>query len=86
MQATDTAESTESPGHGDPALPELPVSLKDAIASLEIDLVEVALEAGRYNQRAAADLLELTYDQFRGLVRKHDIETGSARVIPAAGQ
>ncbi len=66
----------EMPSHGDAGLPELPVSLKDAVASLEIDLLEVALEAGRYNQRAAAELLELTYDQFRGLIRKHDVDTG----------
>jgi psp operon transcriptional activator len=80
------AKAPDDFAHNDPGLPELPVSLKDAVASLEIDLVEVALEAGRYNQRTAAGLLELSYDQFRGLVRKYDIETSGARIAPAGNE
>jgi len=30
-----------------------------------------ALERARYNQRRAAELLGLSYHQFRGLYRKH---------------
>jgi psp operon transcriptional activator len=40
---------------------------------MEIDLLEAALEKARFNQRMAADLLGLTYHQFRGKLRKFNI-------------
>jgi len=43
----------------------------DAVRELEIDLVKRALRKAKYNQRKAADLLGLTYHQFRGLYRKY---------------
>jgi psp operon transcriptional activator len=46
-------------------------SFKESIRQYEIRLVRSALERARFNQRKAADLLQLTYDQFRGLLRKH---------------
>lgn len=46
-------------------------SFKESIRQHEIRLVRSALERARFNQRRAADLLQLTYDQFRGLLRKH---------------
>ena len=39
----------------------------------DIDLLEAALEKARFNQRMAADLLGLTYHQFRGKLRKFNI-------------
>jgi psp operon transcriptional activator len=48
-----------------------PPSFKDAIENLELHLLKDALERARFNQRKAADLLNLTYDQFRGYYRKH---------------
>ncbi len=45
--------------------------LKKAVAALEAHLVLTALETAKYNQRKAAQSLGLTYDQFRGLFRKH---------------
>ena len=45
--------------------------LKAAVADLEADLVARAMDRARHNQRRAADLLGLTYHQFRGLYRKH---------------
>jgi psp operon transcriptional activator len=44
---------------------------KEAVADLEAQLLRKALERARFNQRQAARLLGLTYDQFRGYYRKH---------------
>lgn len=49
-------------------------SFKESIRQHELRLVRHALERARFNQRRAADLLQLTYDQFRGLLRKHQDE------------
>ena len=45
--------------------------LKTAVRQLEIHRIRQALEAARYNRKKAAGLLGLTYDQFRGLLRKY---------------
>jgi len=45
--------------------------LKSAVQSLEIRMIQQALQTARYNQKKAAVLLGLTYDQFRGLRRKY---------------
>lgn len=63
------------PGGGTPApsglsgLDTLP--LKTAVQRLEIFMLKKALVAVCHNQRKAAGLLGLTYDQLRGLLRKH---------------
>ncbi len=51
---------------------------KQAVKSLEIELVKNALVKARYNQKKAAELLELSYDQFRGLIRKYTNELNSS--------
>jgi len=48
--------------------------LKEAIRELEIALLGRALKETKFNQRKAAQRLGLTYDQFRGLYRKHSEE------------
>jgi len=53
------------------ALPLGAVPLRDAVAQLEKDMIEAALEQTHYHQKKAAALLGLTYDQFRGVKRKH---------------
>jgi psp operon transcriptional activator len=45
--------------------------LQEAVAELETGLIRNALEQAQYNQRKAAELLDLTYHQFRGLYRKY---------------
>jgi psp operon transcriptional activator len=45
--------------------------LKSAVKNLEIYMLRSALTTARYNQKKAAGILGLTYDQFRGLCRKH---------------
>ena len=45
--------------------------LKNAVKHLEIQLLKVSLETSKYNQKKAAEKLGLTYDQLRGLLKKH---------------
>jgi psp operon transcriptional activator len=45
--------------------------MKRAVQDLQMRMLESALERSRYNQRKAAALLGLTYDQFRGLYRRY---------------
>ncbi|UCB51437.1 MAG: phage shock protein operon transcriptional activator [Deltaproteobacteria bacterium] len=46
----------------------------EAIKDLKIRLLKRALEKSRYNQRKAAQILGLSYHQFRGLYRKFGAE------------
>lgn len=49
----------------------LTVPLKKAVLDLKMRMLKSALERSRYNQRKAAALLGLSYDQFRGLYRRY---------------
>ena len=51
--------------------PHLPADLDERLGESERELLNAALERARFNQRMAADLLGLTYHQFRGRLRKH---------------
>lgn len=53
-------------------------SFKTAVWQYKVQLLEEALRAGRYNQKAAADYLGLTYHQFRGLYRQYQANRKSA--------
>ncbi len=46
-------------------------SLPAAREALEVAMLKNALENNRYNQKKAAEQLGITYDQLRGLFRKH---------------
>jgi len=46
-------------------------SLKAAVSRIEIRMLKQALAKTRFNQKQAAGLLGLSYDQLRGLMRKH---------------
>lgn len=68
-QATGAAEAlpASSPGHD-------PVGCSDmrlAVAAYERAILEAALEKCRWNQRATAAALSLTYDQLRHCMRRH---------------
>jgi psp operon transcriptional activator len=53
------------------ALPDLmKMPLKKAVRQLERHMLTRALIATQYNQKKAAGLLGLTYDQFRGVYRR----------------
>lgn len=62
--------------------PILPVDLPQAVAELERRHLQQALVQSRYRQREAATLLGLTYDQFRGLYRKHQNTLDEAKGGP----
>jgi psp operon transcriptional activator len=49
----------------------LAAPMKKAVLDLKLHMLKSALERSRYNQRKAAALLGLTYDQFRGLYRRY---------------
>ena len=53
--------------------PLLPTDLGARLADMEEEFLRAAMERARYNQRMAADLLALTYDQLRGKLRKYGI-------------
>lgn len=53
--------------------PLLPTDLSQRLTDTEKDLLVAALDKARFNQRMAADLLGLSYHQFRGKLRKHGI-------------
>ena len=55
--------------------PLLPTDLKERLRETEIDLLTAALEKARFNQRLAAELLGLSYHQFRGKLRKFDLRS-----------
>ena len=53
--------------------PLLPTDLGRRLEDLEKDLLTAALDKSRFNQRLAAELLNLSYHQFRGKLRKYGI-------------
>ena len=53
--------------------PLLPADLPQRLLDTERELLLAALDRARFNQRKAADLLNLSYHQFRGKLRKHEI-------------
>ena len=72
-QADGEGSATPSPGF------ELPLDLKETIREVEVDLVNKAMAANQFNQRKAAAALGLTYDQFRGYLRKYELPTPSSK-------
>jgi psp operon transcriptional activator len=55
----------------------LPIDLKATVQDFEIELLNRAMEVGRFNQRRAAELLGLTYHQLRGYLKKYQLLRGS---------
>jgi len=55
--------------------PLLPTDLNQRLVDTETELLQAALEKSRFNQRLAADLLGLSYDQFRGKLRKFKLSS-----------
>ncbi|EKT57424.1 phage shock protein operon transcriptional activator [Providencia sneebia] len=55
-------------------LPALPCDLKQWQQKNEKQFVQLALQQSFFNQRKAAQLLSLSYDQLRGLMKKHQID------------
>ena len=75
----DPFRSPFRPGSGDehaasPAAPALPLDLKAVVQELEIDLINKALAAAKFNQRRAAEQLGLTYHSLRGYLKKYEAQ------------
>jgi len=66
-----TATTTPTASSPNPQAWTQGTTLPDAVRHLEEDALRGALARTRHNRRAAAELLGLTYDQFRGLYRRH---------------
>ena len=58
---------------------ELPRNLRAALEQQEASWLEQALDQTANNQKQAAALLGLSYDQIRGLMRKHGLRSRSIR-------
>jgi psp operon transcriptional activator len=61
------------------ATPTLPIDLNAWLTECEYNLLTAALEQSGKQQKQAAHCLGLSYDQLRGLMRKHGIRTRKAR-------
>jgi psp operon transcriptional activator len=74
LPAVGKRETEGKKGQGAPpeiqAVPRLK-PLKQAVQELESNLLDQALAEAKFNQKKAAELLGLTYNQFRGLYRKY---------------
>lgn len=53
--------------------PLLPMDMSQRLNDMERECLQAALDKARFNQRMAADLLGLSYHQFRGKLKKHSI-------------
>jgi psp operon transcriptional activator len=62
--------------------PETGVGLKAAVADLELQLVTRAMRDNDFHQGRAAKSLGLSYHQFRGYLRKHDIRRRGPDAAP----
>lgn len=62
-----------------PPLDEGGISFDQEIRLYEVRLIETALKQAQGHQGRAADYLGLTYHQFRGLLRKHDMDSKKRR-------
>ena len=59
---------------------QLPKDLRAALEQQEASWLEQALNQTAHNQKQAAALLGLSYDQIRGLIRKHGLRSRSIRI------
>ena len=55
------------------ACEEGPSDFKSRVARFERELLARSLAENRFNQRATADALGLSYDQLRHALRRHDL-------------
>lgn len=76
-QQNSTLEAKAGPGAETDPSPHGPFDLKDRVMDYERRLLTAALAANRYNQKATAAYLSLSYHQLRNTLKKHGlIEAG----------
>ncbi|MEO1014329.1 MAG: phage shock protein operon transcriptional activator [Pseudomonadota bacterium] len=85
--ALSDAPSTPTPPPVDPALSpaDPPLDLRARLDAIEREFAVGALARTGGNQKRAAEALGLTYDQLRGIIRKHDIPTDRRIHVVAQG-
>lgn len=73
LDGDEPAQERESAGNGSGVSAFVPgkTPLNDMVRDLEVEALKAALEAAKFHQGEAANLLGLSYHQFRGLYRKH---------------
>ena len=79
--AEDAADEQQSPVHLVSSTPPPPGSTTDfrsAVAAYERQLLEDALRRNRFNQRATAAALSLSYDQLRHALKRHKLQDTAA--------
>jgi psp operon transcriptional activator len=54
-----------------------PVSLKELSQNYEVDIITSALASCQFNQKKTAEILELTYHQLRGYLKKYNLLDGN---------
>ena len=81
------AASANASDAGDAAPPfsSLPLDFRAQVGEFEQRLLARALDAADGNRRVAAESLELSYDQLRGLLRKHKLGATGRPGRPAEG-
>lgn len=68
------AAGAEQPaGNPEATIPAAGCDFKQKVQDYEIALLRAALQQTRFNQRKAAKLLDMSYDQLRGYLRKYDL-------------
>ncbi len=80
-QDSEPVKSSQAPEQADAAPPTAAVEpaysavddMKEAVEAFEKRILEAALAKSRYNQRQTAKALNLTYDQLRHSLKRHDL-------------
>lgn len=67
---------TATPSQPEPNATSLPADLRAHLDKIEKEIVTMALKRHAGNQKRTGESLSLTYDQIRGLVRKHELSSG----------
>jgi len=76
---TPPAQFEEGPPEPGPALTTITNDFRAAVTDYERSLLQTALAANRFNQRATASALNLSYDQLRHALKRHKLlETDAA--------
>jgi len=72
------SEAEPAPLHLVESAPEATGDFRAAVAAYERSLLEDALRRNRYNQRATASALGLSYDQLRHAMKRHKLQDSAA--------
>ena len=70
----------DAPSIEAPPRPDLSMPFQDQVNLFETELIDRALAAAQGHQGKAAKLLDLTYHQFRGLLKKHNYGKGAGKL------